>query len=281
MKDFTIKKYEELLKALVNQGFFFMSFEQFIQRPKDRFILLRHDVDTLPINSLKTAKIEHDLGIKGTYYFRIVPESYDENIIKQIAKLGHEIGYHYENLSTCGGDFGSAIDDFRLNLEKLKKLYLVKTICMHGSPLSKYDNRKLWEKYYYRDFGIIGEPYFDVDFGEVLYLTDTGRRWDGVSRRDKVSSREYVVSRQMTDGLMDGETKGLGDEVKKSGIKIRLMNEKRMTLNEKLGLRFRSTQDIIDAAEGVLLPDRIMITVHPQRWSDSFLPWMRELVWQN
>ncbi len=36
----------------------------------------------------------------------------------------------------------------------------------------------MWKRYSYRDFGIIAEPYFDVDFGEVLYLTDTGRRWD-------------------------------------------------------------------------------------------------------
>ena len=74
--------------------------------------------------------------------------------------------------------FELAIDDFRLNLEKLRKFYPVKTICMHGSPLSKWDNRDLWKKYNYRDYGIIGEAYFDIDFGEVLYLTDTGRRWD-------------------------------------------------------------------------------------------------------
>jgi len=30
-----------------------------------------------------------------------------------------------------------------------------------------------------------------------------------------------------------------------------------------------------------MLPDRIMIMVHPQRWSDSFLPWAKELFWQN
>ena len=59
------------------------------------------------------------------------------------------------------------------------------------------------------------------------------------------------------------------------------LNEEGRTMNEKLGLRFRSTQDIIDAAYAGLLPDRIMITVHPQRWTDSFLPWARELVWQN
>ena len=44
----------------------------------------------------------------------------------------------------------------------------IETICMHGSPLSRYDNRKIWEKYNYRDYGIIGEPYFDVDFRKVL-----------------------------------------------------------------------------------------------------------------
>ena len=27
---------------------------------------------------------------------------------------------------------------------------------------------ELWEKYDYRDYGIIGEPYFDIDFDEVF-----------------------------------------------------------------------------------------------------------------
>jgi hypothetical protein len=65
---------------------------------------------------------------------------------------------------------------------------------MHGSPLSRWDSRLLWSRYDYREFGIIGEPYFDVDFDEVLYLTDTGRRWDGerFSVRDKVRGNEEL-----------------------------------------------------------------------------------------
>ncbi|MCX6266812.1 MAG: hypothetical protein NTW16_05570 [Bacteroidetes bacterium] len=43
-------------------------------------------------------------GIRGSYYFRVVPESYDETIIREIALLGHEIGYHYEDLTLAGGD---------------------------------------------------------------------------------------------------------------------------------------------------------------------------------
>lgn len=61
---------------------------------------------------------------------------------------------------------------------------------MHGSPLSKYDNKDLWRKYNYRDYGIIAEPYFDVDYDKVFYITDTGRAWNKgeSSVRDKVSS---------------------------------------------------------------------------------------------
>jgi|ERR1035437_5345325 hypothetical protein len=63
---------------------------------------------------------------------------------------------------------------------------------MHGSPLSKYDSKDLWKKYNYRDYKIIGEPYFDVDFNKVFYLTDTGRRWDG----EKVSVTKYFLEIQ-------------------------------------------------------------------------------------
>lgn len=61
-------------------------------------IILRHDVDCLPHFALQTALIEHELGIKGTYYFRVVPESFDLKIMQKIAGLGHEIGYHYEDV---------------------------------------------------------------------------------------------------------------------------------------------------------------------------------------
>ena len=45
--------------------------------------------------------------------------------------------------------------------------------------------------------------------------------------------------------------------------------------------KFKSTKDIIRAAEQGLLPDQIMITIHPQRWTNKPLPWVKELVWQN
>ena len=403
--DFTLRAYQKLLESLLNQGYNFQTFDNYIQNSQNiqkskhnqnrinnngrvaRNIILRHDVDLLPQNSLQTALIEYQLGIKGTYYFRLVKESFHPNTIKKIANLGHEIGYHYEdmalaaallkrnrkkeknkksgkgemsgnsgnagnsengqnsgntdnlekperpsspdnfeksdnsskpensvkyensdksnnsenpnnslksdNSATTGnpdksknsekngnsgktGERGNpenygksenfqnagnaqnsrnqkiptseiidtAYEIFSHNLEMIRLYYPVITACMHGTPKSKYDSRDIWLKYNYKDLGIIGEPYFDINFNDVFYLTDTGRRWDGwkVSVRDKVRQQEQWTEQ---------------------------------------GLVFRSTGDIIRAANKGNLPDTIMITVHPQRWTNKFSPWLKELVWQN
>lgn len=188
--DFTLIEYQHLLNALVKEKYSFQTYSDYIKTPKERVIILRHDVDLLPYNSLDFAKIQAKLNIQGTYYFRAVPESWDENVIKTIHSLGHEIGYHYESLTTCKGNMVKAFEDFKSNLDKLRQIAPVSTICMHGSPMSKYDSKKLWENYSYRELDIIGEPYFDVDFNKFLYLTDTGMKWNG----EKTSIRDFVSS---------------------------------------------------------------------------------------
>jgi hypothetical protein len=188
--DFTLDIYRELLAALQKGPYVFQTFEEHVICHWENAIILRHDVDLLPRNSLEFARIQNELGIRGTYYFRAVPESWSEPVIKEIASLGHEIGYHYECLTTCKGDLELGIQDFDKNLNALRKLAPVSTICMHGSPMSKYDSKDLWKTYDYSDYAIIAEPYFDVDFNEVYYMTDTGRKWDGhaASVRDRVQT---------------------------------------------------------------------------------------------
>ena len=131
--DFTLKTYKKLIQELLTSGYSFQTLQEYIQNPKEKVVILRHDVDRLPENALVIAKIEKEAGIRASYYFRIVKESYDEDVIRQIAKIGHEIGYHYENLSEISKEkrgtskeelYELAIDDFRLNLEKLWKVYI-------------------------------------------------------------------------------------------------------------------------------------------------------------
>ncbi len=194
MKDFTLSAFELLITTLLKNGYKFVTLEDYlINKSTGKLVILRHDVDLLAQNSLNTAIIEHKHGIKGVYYFRVVKQSNKPSIIKAIADLGHEIGYHYEDLAFAHGNKEVAIQTFEKNLAHFRTFYPVKTICMHGSPASKWDNRKIWDNYDYKKYGLIGEPYFDLDFNQFFYLTDTGRMWDGhkVSVRDKIISPKY------------------------------------------------------------------------------------------
>mgnify|MGYP005705572181 FL=1 len=188
--DFTIKKYEELIDALIAADYSFQTFSEFIQKPQKKTIILRHDVDLKPNNSLTFAKIQAKKNIKGVYYFRSVKKSFKPHIMSNINKLNHEIGYHYECLALKKGNEAEAIKKFEEDLHEFRQIASIETICMHGSPMSRYDSRDLWNKYKYADFDIIGEPYFDVDFKKVMYITDTGRSWNNkkISIRDKVET---------------------------------------------------------------------------------------------
>jgi len=190
-QDFTLKRYRQLLETIREQNYSLTTLSRFIEEPREKAVILRHDVDRKPGNALKMATIEKDLDVTADYYFRIVKESWNEDIIRQIHDMGHEIGYHYEDLAMANGDEEKAYSNFKRNLEKLRKLAPVKTMCMHGSPLSRWDNRHLWRKFSYKESNILAEPYFDLDFNKVMYLTDASRRWDGekVTVRDKVDSQ--------------------------------------------------------------------------------------------
>lgn len=244
--DFTTSQYRQLLQALLSNGY--QPVLRFGAMPDSTEVLLRHDVDKRPDCSLRLARIEAEMGVRSIYYFRTVPESLDEGALRQISRLGHEIGYHYESLTTCNGNVDAAYQDFCQNLNRLSNIVSspIATICMHGSPRSPYDSKDIWQHYDYRPLGIDFEPYFDTDFSQTLYITDTGRRWDGyrVSVRDKIPQYQDKWNAE--------------------------------------GLVFHTTSQVIDSLQEISGKyPRLMVTTHPQRWLPFGVGWCKELGLQN
>lgn len=233
--DFTIEKYQELLMAL----------------HQHKEYRIRHDVDARPLFSLRVAEVEAEMGTKATYYFRSMHFSSHAEVIKAIASLGHTIGYHYECLTTCNGDVTAAYEDFCQNLERLRNLVPVHTACAHGSPRSPWNSQDIWKQHDIHSLGIDYEPMMDTDFSKTLYLTDTGRRWDGY----KVSVRDKVPQYQ--------------DEWQKDG------------------LVFHTTDDIIHALNNLhhqIHTKSLLINTHPQRWMPFGARWAAEASvqwWKN
>lgn len=179
--DFTRLKYIELCEALLESGYQSLTVADFILarevRLRDHLVVLRHDVDRFPRCALEMAKLEGDFGLMASYYFRI-PASWDKAIIKTIASLGHEVGLHYECLDKAKGDVRKAGRMFGHELSLLRELTDVVTVSMHGNPLTRFDNCKMWNHFELGQFGLRGEVYLTIDFGKVVYYSDTGRTWE-------------------------------------------------------------------------------------------------------
>ena len=211
MRDFTLTTYKSLILAFQQAGYQFQTFEDAMTIPVEgKLVVMRHDVDELAWNALRMAQLENRLGIRSTYYFRIVKQSNVPEVIKQIVALGHEVGYHYEDLSLNDGNQEKAMASFKKNLAYFRTFYPVRTVSMHGSSTSKHDNRLFWECHKMADYGLVGEPYLSVDFNNVFYLTDTGYAWDGskFATRDIVDSHfglKFHTTHQIVESIGKGE----------------------------------------------------------------------------
>jgi hypothetical protein len=194
--DFTYNQLITLYKTILDADYTILSFGKYLTTgPVDkRYAILRHDVDRSIQRALDLAKIEHNLGIRSSYYFRY-PSMFDPAIITAISGLGHEIGYHYEVLRKTGGDSSNAILLFEQELKEFRKVCPVKTICAHGSPLSPYDNLDLWNVYDFTRFDIDGDAQLSVR-SPVSFFTDTGRSWD-----HRNNLRDSVANAVLTPGI--------------------------------------------------------------------------------
>lgn len=179
MGEFTYESYGDLLAAGVGSGYRFLPVRDYLAREEypDRFVVLRHDVDRKPANALDLARIEAELGVRSTYYFRAVDGTFEPELMREIETLGHEVGYHYEDLDRADGDVDGAHESFARNLSRFREHVTVDTVCMHGNPLTPYDNRDMWAERSVEAYDLAGEAYLSVDFTDVTYFTDTNRTW--------------------------------------------------------------------------------------------------------
>jgi len=177
-RDWTLDKYRELVAALLGAGYVPQAVEDYLRAPAARPALLRHDVDRRPRNALAMARLEHALGVRSTYYVRTTRSVLSPALVRELAALGHEVGYHYEVLSRTRGDRQAARRLFAAELASLRELVPIATAAAHGSPLSPWNNLDLWDSGNRpANFSLAGEAYLDIDYGRVAYYTDTGRSW--------------------------------------------------------------------------------------------------------
>jgi hypothetical protein len=80
----------------------YWTFASFGTEPAGPHLLWRHDIDVSPNRALRLAQLEHERGLKATYFFLLHSEFYNcmergcRDIIRQVSAYGHDIGLHFE-----------------------------------------------------------------------------------------------------------------------------------------------------------------------------------------
>lgn len=180
MKGQTFSAYSKLIKTLVTAGYAVYTVDEYIkEKPEKKAVILRHDIDVNAHKALQLAKLEKNLGVKSTFYFRYIPTVFNMSVIKSISKMGFEIGYHYETLDKSYGDFPEAILLFENELQSFRKFVQITTVCSHGNVVrnkhyhgSNYDIFK-FDQNLLTKCNLSAEAYLSMSSPSLVYLSDS------------------------------------------------------------------------------------------------------------
>ncbi len=207
LRDFTFDHYARLLDAALDSGYTFYTFREYLMRSEHEspHLVVRHDVDRKVGTARSMARVEAERDVSTTYYFRT--STFSPETAAEVEGLGHEVGYHYEDLAKTRGDFEAAHDRFGRNLAAFREHADISTICPHGSPLSSHHNLDMWRgEYDIEDYDLLGEAYLSVetdsdDVEKPSYVSDTGRDW-GTATSDfgRISTTDDLIAALESDG---------------------------------------------------------------------------------
>jgi hypothetical protein len=187
-------EYRALLETALEHGYEVCSLRRICKqleeglRPDKRYLVLRHDVDTGVRTAREMWRIEQQLGISGSYYFRL--RTLSVPLMHAIEEHGGEASYHFEELSTVakrrrvrrrdqvGAILPAARELFAENLTRLRRQtgLRMEIVAGHGDWINKQlgvtNSQLLTSESFRREVGIEAEAYDPALMNAVLKHSD-------------------------------------------------------------------------------------------------------------
>jgi hypothetical protein len=192
------REYRGLLEAALEHGYRVLGVEGWVggaSAADGPLLVLRHDVDQHPGSALAMARVERELDLRSSWYFRW--RTADRRTIAALRDDGHSVGFHYETLSRLALERGAGTAEevealvptarvaLREEIATFAQLHgRLRSVCPHGDsriPLAR--NAVLLQGCAPAELGVE----FDVNEamrgrGLARWLTDRSRaegRWAG------------------------------------------------------------------------------------------------------
>ena len=199
-RHFTFDAYAEFLDSLAASGVTVVPLRDFAAARADGPVLgLRHDVDVRLDAALRLAELEHERGLRATYFVLNTARYWRKpgllDALLRIQDLGHEVGWHNDLVSMEVVDGTNTVDYLHRELARLRAAGVdIVGTAAHGSiwcHVLGFDNNSFFTDFpevmrpttpirtgSLADFGFEYEAYH---LGENRYYSDS--RFDAHNRR--------------------------------------------------------------------------------------------------
>lgn len=186
MVEFTFRGYSGLIDTLRDSGYDFADYHNYTEY--EHCVILRHDIDNSIEKALTIAEIEHEHGVKSTFFVLLRTDFYNPASkkglagLKKIQTLGHEIGLHYDEMAY--DVFDDVVETIKHEAGILSDIIdtPITTVSMH-----RPSQRTLNSNY---DLNPMVNSYGKTFFNDFKYLSDSRRRWREPAL-DIIKSGEY------------------------------------------------------------------------------------------
>lgn len=99
---FSFADYGAALRAFRADGYAVTSFDDYLESPTGRHLVLRHDIDNSIEQALRVARLDAEAGCTASIFVRVHARGYNLldlpslRILREFEQMGHEVGLHLE-----------------------------------------------------------------------------------------------------------------------------------------------------------------------------------------
>jgi hypothetical protein len=196
-QEFSLEAYRGLLEQAKAAGFAFQSFTDYLAAPRDKLVLLRHDVDVSLEYALRLAQVERELQIKSTYFVRLHARFYglddadNRRRVRQLADWGFEIGLHQE-----AARFVNTMPEVIAFLQR-DKARLEDLICQTVTGVSCHLPK---HQFFQMDDALLAQTGFAYNPGgarfnrDAVFVSDSNRTWKQYSLAEALDLGDKVLA---------------------------------------------------------------------------------------
>lgn len=187
---FNLDKYARCLMKAKDLNYAVVQVRETTEPLPKRCLILRHDIEYRIDCALEMAEVEHEHGIRSSYFVLAHSILYNPftppntSKIRRISELGHEIGLHYETyyFEDNGGSPTEGIQSDATYMEKMFGIR-IQSISQHRPARSSFVEE-------------LGKHFIDAYRPDLIYgmhyISDSGCKWRHLDLYDSLGREEQI-----------------------------------------------------------------------------------------